>query len=495
MDDPARGPEPFEPQRWPPPARAPERAPEWLDRPPVPLPFPLERLPAPLPPGPLWRTLARAFPVTSGIALVTTLAFALQYVVGGELPGLLRPSPALGRLGAVRGDLVFAEGEWWRLLCAVLLHGNLIHLALNGLAFLQLGPIAESRWGSWRTLAAYGLGGLASSLLSATFLRADVVAGSVGASGAVLALAGLILGGQALAEERVRGVLNRAIRRRLLYGVLLTFGLGLAASLKWPIIDNWGHLGGTLCGLALSVAWRRPLAPPRAATRVLGVAVLLAFAASVGASATIGRDTVGQRPLRLAREALRDPSLAAGDALGRVAGVLQWLLAEGRAPQARALAQEAIDRDALAARLAQCDAPGPPFVLAAALLTLEHPDADLAAERTVALAPDEPHALNMLAWALVVGPPARRDPERALALSRRSLELLPDARSDSVARTRAAFLDTQAEALFLLDRAAEALPLQREAVRLGRAVGLEDLEQLEELEERLRKLERAAADR
>src|SRR5690606_29876974 len=98
---------------------------------------------------------------------------------------------------------------------------------------------------------------------------------------------------------------------------------------------------------------------------------------------------------------------------------------------------------------------------------------------------------NNLAWyLLVLAPSERRDPQRALALSRRSLELLGSDSSVSARVARSMFLDTQAEALLQLGRAAEALPLQREAVAIARVEGSPPLA---ELTARLRAIEREVA--
>jgi hypothetical protein len=114
-------------------------------------------------------------------------------------------------------------------------------------------------------------------------------------------------------------------------------------------------------------------------------------------------------------------------------------------------------------------------------------------ERWVALSPEDPQALNSLAWDLVTTTdPTRRDPARAEILSRRSLELLgsPDDRDER--QSQAAFLDTLAEALYQLREYGEALVIQRRSVELARAAEVDE-EVLGELEARLRKIEAATA--
>src|SRR5262249_56428754 len=70
------------------------------------------------------------------------------------------------------------EGEYWRLVTSMFLHGGLLHLALNGWALFQLGSLLELLMGSRRMLLIYFASGVAGSLASATFTQAP----SVGAS-------------------------------------------------------------------------------------------------------------------------------------------------------------------------------------------------------------------------------------------------------------------------------------------------------------------------
>lgn len=486
MDEPTSRPQPFEEAPIEPP---PGGAPPFDDAGrPERYPIPLDRLANPPPPPvlELLRALPARFPATFGIAAVTTLVFVVQCFVGLGPEGLLR-------LGAVRGDRVFEHGEWFRLLCGVLLHGHWIHILLNEFAFLQVGLLVESRWGSWRLLAAYGVCGLASSLMSATLLRGTAVVGSVGASGAIMGLAGLLLAAQAIAHDPVRSELNRMIGRRLLFGVLLTFGLGTGVNLFWPIIDNWGHLGGFLAGLALCGLWRQPLEPSRLPTRVVGVAVVLGFAASIGGTVLRGQDAVVDLPRFLgeqARAALTRPDAPADEALRALAQLNEVAANPADREELEALVDGLVTRDALEVWARGSDDVGLIGAACNLLLVLQHPDADVLAERLLELAPQDPNALNVVAWTLVVGPPERRDPQRALELSRESLASLPQAPLDSIRMARAAYLDTQAEALFQLGRADEALTLEREAVELGRQVGIGELA---DMEARLARIEAAVA--
>lgn len=427
--------------------------------------------------------LLRRFPVTAALLALTFLIYGLEYLPEGQVTALLR-------LGAVRGDLVFERGELYRLICPIFLHAVSLHLAVNAFALLQLAALTEYVFGSRRLIVAYLGTGIAASLASA-LSRASPFP-SVGASGALFGLAGLLLAVGAFGAGPARAELRRFTGRALPISVGLSFVAGVATALLWrPVIDNWAHLGGFMAGVALAPFWRRPdRRPGRVVSALAGGLVGLAAAAlgwmaldGAGAARSFERDTV--RLLRPELAAIEDPGTRL-ERLAEAALVLGYELG----PHASVRATRALlDREELAALLARVDELEPLQQLATAMLLVGHPDADLPHERWLAVAPSDHVALNQLAWwLLVAGPVERRDPERALALSRRSLAELGSASTPSERLARAAYLDTQAEALLQLDRAAEALPLQREAVAIARVEGLRDLP---ELAARLRAIEDA----
>lgn len=112
----------------------------------------------------------------------------------------------------------------------------------------------------------------------------------------------------------------------------------------------------------------------------------------------------------------------------------------------------------------------------AMLLTMmERPlEAARAYERTIGLAPNEPTALNDLAWLLVTGPQELRDPVRALKLAKRAVHLKPEP----------ALLDTLAEAYF-------ANGIYDQAIRHAKIALAHDPDDREYFEKQLKKFEKA----
>ena len=159
--------------------------------------------------------------------------------------------PDLLAWGADYGPAV-AQGQWWRLLSSVFLHGSVLHL-LNNMALLWvLGELLEEAVGTVRFGIIYLVAGLGSSLASVWWHTASV---GVGASGAIFGLMGaaMVLAWRRALPEGVGGAVL------LLSGLLGS--INLVMGFIMPGVDNAAHLGGlltgALLGLALSPTLRR----------------------------------------------------------------------------------------------------------------------------------------------------------------------------------------------------------------------------------------------
>ncbi len=142
-----------------------------------------------------------------------------------------------------------AAGEWWRLLSVTLVHAGLLHLLFNMYALYLVGPIVEQIYG-WKIFGLmYVLCAAAGSAASLVF--GDPHVPSVGASGAIFGLFGVVL-----AATRVHNpILDR--RGRALTGQIgmlivinLVIGFGINGT-GGGNIDNAAHIGGLLAGLWL----------------------------------------------------------------------------------------------------------------------------------------------------------------------------------------------------------------------------------------------------
>src|SRR6516164_9381033 len=140
-------------------------------------------------------------PMTTGIVIVNAILCGMN----GEI---------LYRLGACFGPSIFVGHQWYRLVTAMFLHGGLIHIGFNMMVLMDLGPIVEEVYGSARFLFAYVVMGVVGFLLSA--LTGHF---SVGASGAILGLVGILI---ALTTKR-GGVQMKEMRSRLISWVVTIF--------------------------------------------------------------------------------------------------------------------------------------------------------------------------------------------------------------------------------------------------------------------------------
>lgn len=161
-------------------------------------------------------------------------------------------------------DGTVAGGEWWRLITAIFLHGSLLHFFFNSYVLLQLGPIVEGIFGTARFWVIYLCCGIAGSMLSQLLRPVN----TVGASGAIMGLMGLLL----IYGWRRGGALGESLKASMLrFAVYI-----IIFSLLVRGIDHFNHAGGFACGALLA------LIAPTGAYRGRGEAVFWQSASLAG---------------------------------------------------------------------------------------------------------------------------------------------------------------------------------------------------------------------
>lgn len=196
--------------------------------------------------------------VTTAIVAITSFISLLQMIpgVGPQITrALLFYAPALYPV----------PGEAWRLFTALLVHGGILHLALNMLALYVLGRSLEPLLGMWRYLALYVLSGVGGSVAVALISPGTPV---VGASGAIFGLFGAIL------------VIGRQLGQNIT-GILVILGLNLVVGFIPGMGIAWqAHIGGAVVGAAVAFIYAKTrLAKQRRMQIVLLIGVALALAA------------------------------------------------------------------------------------------------------------------------------------------------------------------------------------------------------------------------
>jgi rhomboid protease GluP len=194
-------------------------------------------------------------PVTTVLLVANILMFGVSWLAitaagsGGGLSILWgMGGETIYRLGASHPYPVFFQHEWWRLVTAMFLHGGLIHIGFNMMALMQFGPALEELYGSARYLFLYVVTGAFGFLVSAGLGNF-----SLGASGAILGLVGLML---AITTKR-GGAYMRELRSRLVSSVVILFVLGFMGM----GMDNYAHGAGLAAGFGLGklLADRQPM--------------------------------------------------------------------------------------------------------------------------------------------------------------------------------------------------------------------------------------------
>ncbi len=135
------------------------------------------------------------------------------------------------------------QGQLWRLVTPVLLHGSILHVGMNMYALFIIGPGVERNYGRIRYLELYLIAGIFGNIFSFLFTSEP----SLGASTAIFGL----IAAQAVYIYRNRQFFGRAARPMLM-NILIIIMINIFIGFL-PGIDYWGHLGGLTGGLLF--AW------------------------------------------------------------------------------------------------------------------------------------------------------------------------------------------------------------------------------------------------
>ena len=192
------------------------------------------------PPQPVIQVdLPRVKPYCTYILIALTIGVYVLQLGGQYLLG----TDVVTYLGFKVNQLI-RQGEIWRLVTPMFLHGSVLHIGFNMYALFLFGRGLESRYGHGRFLLLYFLAGFAGNVLSFLLTAAN----SLGASTAVfglLAAEGVFL----LQNRKMLGPRAGRSLMNLLYMAAINLFLGFTLS----GVDNFGHIGGILGGLLF--AW------------------------------------------------------------------------------------------------------------------------------------------------------------------------------------------------------------------------------------------------
>ncbi|MFF4539712.1 rhomboid family intramembrane serine protease [Streptomyces aureus] len=189
------------------------------------------------------RTLAGGA-VTSDPRLVTKVLIGLnlalylvQVAVGDAFTNNFDLFGRAWLSGEVQG---VAEGQWYRMVTSMFLHGSVMHILFNMVSLWWIGGPLEAALGRARYITLYFVSGLAGSAL--TYLLAGPNQPSLGASGAIFGL----FGATAVLMRRLNYDM-RPVIGLLVVNLIISFSPGF--NIAWQ-----AHVGGLIGGVIVGYA-------------------------------------------------------------------------------------------------------------------------------------------------------------------------------------------------------------------------------------------------
>ena len=173
-------------------------------------------------------------PIVSGLLVAVNVIVYLICTFTGNL---------LYNIGELDAAAVLLRGEYGRIIYSMFLHAGTDHLFNNMVILFFLGAMIEKVTGHIQLLLIYLLSGIGANICSLLYkvMTMDSMA-SVGASGAIFGLDGVLLAWILLDRQAMPDVTPRR--------VLLMIVLSLYSGFTAHNIDNAAHVGGLLTGFA-----------------------------------------------------------------------------------------------------------------------------------------------------------------------------------------------------------------------------------------------------
>ncbi len=179
---------------------------------------------------------------TNYLIFINALVFLLMFLIGGS--NVFGDVRWLLVFGAHFGPLMIEEGQWFRLVTSMFIHGGMMHIFFNMYILYIFGNLAEKVYGSYKFLTIYVSTGIIASLATLIVNPATI---SVGASGAIFGLIGLLFGTGF--RKDTPSLLKSITGTTLLPMILINVFLGFTV----PSINNAAHLGGLFSGFAFGL--------------------------------------------------------------------------------------------------------------------------------------------------------------------------------------------------------------------------------------------------
>ena len=166
------------------------------------------------------------------ITAICVILYALPFVFG------INPM-LLNSLGW-KDNSAIADGQWYRLISSIFLHGSFWHIMLNMYSLYNIGPTVKNIFdytgqnGNMAFITIFLVSGICGSLASYYFTANP----SLGASGAIFGLMGAMTAFAVLKNET-----------EMLQSIMFIFAINVFYGFTTAGIDNSAHFGGFIGGI------------------------------------------------------------------------------------------------------------------------------------------------------------------------------------------------------------------------------------------------------
>ena len=173
------------------------------------------------------------YPVVSLILLVHILLFLLT-----NLPIFPAKSIMENLIGV---NLYITQGEWWRLITPIFIHGGFSHLLFNSFSIFLFGPGLEKILGKFKFLFIYLFTGIAANII--TLFLEPLTYVHLGSSGAIFGLFGYYISIVVFRKNMISQGNAQIITTIAALSLIMTF--------LQPNINIVAHIFGFLAGLII----------------------------------------------------------------------------------------------------------------------------------------------------------------------------------------------------------------------------------------------------
>jgi len=141
-------------------------------------------------------------------------------------------------------NYLISQGEYWRLITPIFLHGGLTHVLFNSFSLVLFGPALEQMLGKFKFVVAYLVAGFAGNLGTYLLGPEHPFYSHVGASGAIFGLFGIYLYMIFLRKDLMDQSSSQII--------LVIAGIGVFMTFLQPNVNIYGHIFGLIGGMAIA---------------------------------------------------------------------------------------------------------------------------------------------------------------------------------------------------------------------------------------------------